>query len=62
MRESLVGALIAALFLVVAGLLAYGAYAFRRSPKQASKVNMQLEVLWTGLAGALLLAIFVYVR
>ncbi|MGI8825436.1 MAG: hypothetical protein ACR2JC_07305 [Chloroflexota bacterium] len=63
MHEVIQG-LIFALFGCVCALLVYGAWAFRASVPATSmthgrRVNMRLEVVWTGLAAALLGAIFV---
>jgi heme/copper-type cytochrome/quinol oxidase subunit 2 len=61
--------LILALFLVVGALLGYGAVVFGREDRNAGgetpaggRVNMRREVLWTGVAAALLLLAFLYVR
>ena len=61
--------LIAALFLVVGALLAYGAYAFgwqqrnvASSQTPGPRIDMRWEVLWTGLAAVLLLAVFAHIR
>lgn len=58
------------LLVVVAGLLLYGLVVFRGPIPAASthgdsttrRVNMRLEVLWTAVATAILVGIFVYVR
>jgi heme/copper-type cytochrome/quinol oxidase subunit 2 len=67
--NALVTALVAGLFVTVAVLLASGARAFRQaasSPRLESlpgrQVNMRIEVLWTGCAALLLLAVFAVVR
>jgi heme/copper-type cytochrome/quinol oxidase subunit 2 len=62
MATNLVTGLIAVLFLVVAALLAYGAYAFtrRQETQQPTRVNMSREVLWTGMASLLLFGVFLY--
>jgi predicted secreted protein len=62
MMVEFVTGVIVFLFLVAAGLLAYGARAFGRPGEQTevSQVNMGREVLWTGLAAALLLGVFLY--
>jgi predicted secreted protein len=59
---SVVTAVVAALFLAVAALLAYGARAFSRAghTEGPSRVSMGREVVWTGLASLLLLGIFLY--
>lgn len=69
MANALVNALAAMLFLLVAGLLAYGVVAFRddhgATPEGATasvRVNTRREVLWTGISAALLLAVFVFAR
>jgi heme/copper-type cytochrome/quinol oxidase subunit 2 len=61
--------LVSLLFAAIAALLAYGAYAFRHAPQPADmrlpggrQVDMRLEVLWTGCAAVLLLAVFAVVR
>lgn len=51
----LVTVLIVVLFLVVGGLLVYGAVAYR------SQV-VEHGVLWTGIAGLLLAVLFAYIR
>lgn len=45
--------LIAILFTVVGGLMVYGAIAYRRVGR---------EVIWTGVAAVLLVALFAYIR
>lgn len=61
--------LVVLLFLVVAGLLAYGFLAFRDDHSATSnsvtakvQVNTRREVLWTGISAMLLLAVFLLVR
>ncbi len=51
----LVTVLIVVLFLVVGGLLAYGAIAYRGQ-------GVEHGVLWTGIAGLLLAVLFAYIR
>ncbi|GAC1442800.1 MAG: hypothetical protein NVSMB52_00430 [Chloroflexota bacterium] len=69
MIHQIVTYLIPALFVVVVALLAYGVYAFRPSNEETRsevmpgrRVNMRLEVLWTGIASMLLLAVFLSAR
>lgn len=51
----LVTVLIVGLFLVVGGLMLYGAIAYRGRPAGR-------EVLWTGVAALMLAALFIYIR
>ncbi|MGH2447756.1 MAG: hypothetical protein ACRDFS_04030 [Chloroflexota bacterium] len=58
-------ALIILLFGVAAGLVVYGAFSFKGvevAEGGGRFVNMRLEVLWTAIAAAILLAIFIYTR
>lgn len=61
-----VGALLVLLFVAVGALLLYGVYAFRGAAKPAVEgaraVNLRIEVLWTAIAAALLLGVFLYAR
>lgn len=61
--------LVALLFVCVGALLAYGVHAFGWNHGGAasvqnsqSRVDMRWEVLWTGIAAALLLGVFVSIR
>lgn len=68
MVDTLVTALIAALFLGVTGLVGYGLYAFRHAPSPGAtwdggkRVDVRREIAWTALAGLLLLVIVWYAR
>ncbi|HLJ69502.1 MAG TPA: hypothetical protein VKX16_19275 [Chloroflexota bacterium] len=69
MGYAAVALLVVALFVAIAGLLGYGFRVFGRGDTELDRpepgkptVNMRLEVLWTGLSAALLLAVFLMVR
>lgn len=62
-----VNVLLIGLFAAVGYLLLYGVYAYRPAPAPAANedartANPLMEVLWTSIAAALLLGVFLYAR